>query len=201
VINKRDGASPAEDDAPSCPESEASQSYVTKRERPRLLELFSGAGGSAMGYARAGFEVVCVDLAPQPRCPFEFHQGDAIAYAKEHAHGFDVIAGGPPCKVHSALKHLADPSHTDLVPDTREVMIASGLPYAIENVPGAPLRDPVVLCGSMFDLGAGGRQLRRARTSATRSAPTAAARTAPRTRATPTRAQRPNGALRSASDG
>jgi DNA (cytosine-5)-methyltransferase 1 len=155
MIDKRDGASPAEDDAPSYPESEASRSYGTTRPRPRLLELFSGAGGSAMGWHRAGFEVVCVDLAPQPRCPFEFHRGDAIAYAKEHAHEFDVIAGGPPCKVHTDLKAFADPSHVDLIPDTREVMIASGLPYVIENVPGArrALRGPVEMCGSSFDLG------------------------------------------------
>jgi DNA (cytosine-5)-methyltransferase 1 len=131
--------------------------------RPRLLELFSGAGGSAMGWHRAGFDVVCVDLKPQPRCLFEFHQADAIEYAKGHVHEFDAVAGGPPCKVHSALKHLADPSHTDLVPATREVMIESGLPYVIENVPGAPLLNPTVLCGSMFGLGAGDRQLRRHR--------------------------------------
>jgi DNA (cytosine-5)-methyltransferase 1 len=134
--------------------------------RPRLLELFSGAGGSAMGWHRAGFDVVCVDLKPQPRCPFEFHQGDAIEFAKEHGHEFDAIAGGPPCKVHTDLKWFSGvnsgraparrrsgPDHVDLIPDTRAAMIASGKPYVIENVPGAPLINPVWCCGSSFDLG------------------------------------------------
>jgi DNA (cytosine-5)-methyltransferase 1 len=131
--------------------------------KPRLLDLFSGAGGAAMGYHRAGFEVVGVDLKPQPRYPFEFVQDDAIAYAKAHAREFDVIHASPPCQVHSDLKRFAGAHHVDLVPDTREALIASGLPYVIENVPGAPLIDPLMLCGSMFGLGAAGRYLKRHR--------------------------------------
>jgi DNA (cytosine-5)-methyltransferase 1 len=117
--------------------------------RPRLLELFSGAGGSAMGWHRAGFEV---DLAPQPRCPFEFHQGDAIAYAKEHAHEFDAIAGGPPCQFATAYRRRRGVAvdAVNLIPDTREVMVASGLPYVIENVEQARahLISPVMCCGT-----------------------------------------------------
>ena len=106
-----------------------------------------------MGYHRAGFEVVGVDIEPQPRYPFEFIQCDAIAYIREHGHEFDAIAASPPCKVHTALKAFSAAHHVDLVSDTREALIASGKPYIIENVPGAPLLDPIVLCGSSFDLG------------------------------------------------
>jgi len=122
-------------------------------KQPKLLELFSGAGGAAMGYARAGFKVVCVDVKPQPRCPFEFHQGDAIEYVMEHGHEFDAITGGPPCKVHTSLKAFAGAEHTDMVRATRMAMRHFNVPYVIENVPGAPLRHPVTLCGSSFDLG------------------------------------------------
>lgn len=105
-----------------------------------------------MGYSRAGFEVVGVDIAPQRHYPFEFHQGDAIEFAKEHAHEFDVIHASPPCQVHSALRAMAGPHRRDLIPQTREVLVASGLPYVIENVPGAPLEDPVTYCATSFRL-------------------------------------------------
>lgn len=110
-----------------------------------------------MGYYRAGFRILGVDSAPQPHYPFDFLQGDAVEvlrfYVSRMCKPVAAIHASPPCKVHTALKHFSDPSHTDLVPDTRHWLRRSGLPYVIENVPGAPLLDPVRLCGSSFDLG------------------------------------------------
>lgn len=116
-----------------------------------------------MGYHRAGFEVVGVDIAPQRNYPFEFHQGDALEFVAEHGHRFDAIAASPPCQVHSDLASVAGAGHVDLIPQTRTALAATGLPYVIENVEGAPLIDPITLCGSMFDLEAGGFLLRRHR--------------------------------------
>ena len=130
----------------------------------RLLDAFCGAGGAAIGYHRAGFEVVGVDIAPQPHFPFEFHQGDALEYIREHGHEFDVIHTSPPCQVHSVLSHLARPGHKDYIPQTRKALRKSGKIYVIENVPGAPLIRPIMLCGTMFGLEApDGAQLRRHR--------------------------------------
>ena len=118
--------------------------------KPRLLDLFCGAGGCAVGYARAGFEVVGVDLAPQPHYPFEFHQADALTFSLD---GFDAIHASPPCQHYTALRTLhRDRTYPDLVAPIRERLAASGLPYIIENVPGAPLPNAVMLCGSMFGL-------------------------------------------------
>lgn len=115
----------------------------------RLLDLFCGAGGAAMGYSRAGFEVVGVDLYPQPHYPFEFIQADwqDVSFA-----GFDVVHASPPCQRYSDLAKRNGNGHThpDLVAPVREALSASGLPYVIENVQGAPLINPVVLCGTMF---------------------------------------------------
>lgn len=117
-----------------------------------------------MGYFRAGFDVVGVDIKPQPRYPFEFHQADALEYAAAHGHEFDAIHASPPCQAYCALKHMATKDHPDLVAVTRDVLVATGKPYVIENVPGAPLDRYVVLCGTMFNLGTDcGAQLRRHR--------------------------------------
>ena len=114
--------------------------------RPRLLDLFCGAGGAAMGYHRAGFDVVGVDIAPQPHYPFEFHQADAMTFPLD---GFDAIHASPPCQAYSTL--TSDRSkHPDLYGPTRSMLIAEGLPYVIENVIGAPYSHGIVLCGSMF---------------------------------------------------
>jgi DNA (cytosine-5)-methyltransferase 1 len=116
----------------------------------RLLDLFCGAGGAAMGYHRAGFEVVGVDIEPQPHFPFEFHQADALTYPLD---GFDAIHASPPCQAHSVTRNLwPGREHPDLVEPTRARLVASGLPYVIENVVGAPLLAPVQLCGSSFGL-------------------------------------------------
>lgn len=121
--------------------------------KPRLLDLYSCAGGMAVGYARAGFEVVGADITKQPRYPFEFHQADALQFLQEHGHEFDAIHGSPPCQRYSAGTRASDRSkHPDLVAATRAAMIATGKPYVIENVAGAPLLNPVLLCGRMFNL-------------------------------------------------
>jgi DNA (cytosine-5)-methyltransferase 1 len=117
-----------------------------------------------MGYHQAGFDVVGVDIEAQPRYPFEFHQGDALEYLREHGHEFDAIHASPPCQAHSALKTSWNArEHLDLVPDTREALRSFDVPWVIENVEGAPLIDPIRLCGSMFGLGIPGFQLRRHR--------------------------------------
>lgn len=121
--------------------------------RPRLLDLFCCAGGAGVGYQRAGFEVVGVDLKPQPHYPLEFHQGDALEYLAEHAGEFDAFHGSPPCQHFSkAVKKCNRENHADLVQATREAFIRTGRPYVIENVPGAPLLNPVQLCGTAVGL-------------------------------------------------
>ncbi|MDE2099333.1 MAG: DNA cytosine methyltransferase [Patescibacteria group bacterium] len=115
------------------------------KKKPRLLDLFCGAGGAGMGYSRAGFEVVGVDIKPQPNYPFEFHQADAMTFPLD---GFDFVHASPPCQRYSIANNIHGRSdHPDLVDPIRDRLIASGIPYVIENVPGAPLLNPVVICG------------------------------------------------------
>ena len=121
--------------------------------RPRLLDLFCGAGGAAVGYHRAGFEVVGVDIAPQPRFPFAFVQADALAFLAEHGHEFDAIHASPPCQAFSAAQTIRGRVHPDLLTPCRELLIAIGRPAVIENVIGAPMRADVTLCGTLFGLG------------------------------------------------
>jgi DNA (cytosine-5)-methyltransferase 1 len=121
----------------------------------RLLDLFCKAGGAGMGYHRAGFEVVGVDIKPQPRYPFEFHQADALEYAAAHGHEFDVIHASPPCQAYSCFTPLAHrDNHPDLIAVTRDLLRSIGKPYIIENVTGARhlLDNPLLLCGSMVGL-------------------------------------------------
>lgn len=121
-------------------------------KKPRLLDLFCCEGGAGKGYADAGFEVVGVDINPQPRYPFEFHQGDALEYLRLHGHEFDAIHASPPCQAYTKARKLQGNSHVELIEPVRELLIALGKPYCIENVPGAPLRNPITLCGTMFGL-------------------------------------------------
>ena len=114
----------------------------------RLLDLFCGAGGAAMGYHRAGFEVVGVDINPQPHYPFEFHQADALTFPLD---GYDAIHASPPCQAYSSATP-ADRVHPDLYAPTRDRLTGLGVPYVIENVIGAPYSHGFVLCGSMFDM-------------------------------------------------
>lgn len=125
--------------------------------KPRLLDLFCCAGGAGMGYYRAGFEVVGVDIEPQPRYPFAFVQADAIEYATEHGREFDAIHASPPCQAHSTLTkgnrlRGVGADHADLIPATRGALEAAGRPYVIENVTSAPVRPDMTLCGLMFGL-------------------------------------------------
>ena len=118
--------------------------------KPRLLDLFCGQGGASMGYHLAGFEVVGVDIRPQPRYPFEFHQADAMSYPLD---GFDVLAGSPPCNDHSPLAHLHGEQGTGwMLSATIERFRATGRPYVVANVAGADLPGELVLCGTEFGL-------------------------------------------------
>lgn len=137
----------------------------------RILDLYCGAGGAGAGYAEAGFEVVGVDLNPQPNYPFPFLQADALSLDPRFLRHFDAIHASPPCQFGTVMKHApnakGEDGHLNLIPQTRELMLRSGLPYVIENVESPDvrphLRDPIRLCGSMFGLGAAGHQLRRHR--------------------------------------
>jgi len=125
----------------------------------RLLDLYCGAGGAAMGYHQAGFdEIVGVDIEPQPNYPFEFIQGDALDLDGvwwENFYQYDLIHASPPCqhftKYRNVVKDITD-RYEDLIAPTYDLLEASGVPYIIENVPGAPIRPDLVLCGSMFGL-------------------------------------------------
>ncbi len=121
--------------------------------RPLLLDLFSGAGGAAMGYHQAGFDVVGVDIVPQPRYPFDFIQGDALLPPVD-LEAFDLIHASPPCQAYSIANNIhGRDDHPDLVAETRRLVVRSGRPYVIENVPGSPLRGWVQLCGRTLGLG------------------------------------------------
>ena len=124
-------------------------------QKPRLLVLFCCAGGSSKGYVDAGFEVVGVDIAKQPRYPFEFHQQDALSVeiSKGWFGRVDAIHAAPPCQLHSHGTVSIDRSeYPDLIGPTREMLKVTGLPYIIENVKRAPLIDPITLCGAAFGL-------------------------------------------------
>ena len=124
--------------------------------RPLLLDLFSGAGGCSVGYHRAGFDVVGVDIEPQPNYPFAaFYECDALAalHALDAFGDVAAIHASPPCQAYTTLRTLqGDREYPDLLGPTRELLGATGLPYVIENVVGAPMRNPIQLCGSSFGL-------------------------------------------------
>lgn len=121
--------------------------------RPRLLDLYCCQGGAARGYHDAGFEVVGVDIDPQPRYPYEFHQADALEFLVAHWHEFDAVHASPPCHDHSSLSSLSGLNGSGhLLADTRTALLALPLPWVIENVPGAPMRADITLCGEMFGL-------------------------------------------------
>ncbi len=134
--------------------------------RPVIGDLFCGAGGAGMGWYLAGSRPIGVDNRPMPRYPFEFHEADALEYALEHGHEFDVIHASPPCQDASIMRRgrWQDRKHPRLICATRIILQWLGKPYVIENVMGAALRDPVLLCGTQFGLRTRhGAQLRRHR--------------------------------------
>ena len=119
----------------------------------KLLDLFCGAGGASVGYRRAGFEVVGVDIVDQPNYPYEFIQADALEIDLS---GYDAIHASPPCQNYcwATARHRAKgKTYPDLIGATRDLLIDSGKPYVIENVPTAPLINPTYLEGTMFGLG------------------------------------------------
>lgn len=126
--------------------------------KPRLLDLFCGAGGAAVGYHRAGFDVVGVDIAPQPHYPFEFIQMDALEYVRRCWWGvdalFDAIHASPPCQAYTTMNNRHGSNSPPLIASVRDLLNETGLPYVIENVAGAlrELRNPTELTGEMFDL-------------------------------------------------
>ena len=118
--------------------------------RPRILDLFCGAGGAAMGLHRAGFDVLGVDIKRQPHYPFAFDQADALTYPLD---GFDAYWASPPCQRFSKSVDKKDRTkHPDYIDAIRQRLIATGKPYIIENVPQAPLINSIQLCGSSFGL-------------------------------------------------
>lgn len=120
--------------------------------KPRLLDLFCCAGGAGVGYSQAGFEVVGVDIKPQPNYPLPFIQADALGLDPKFIGSFDAVHASPPCQAYSDLAKRngnAD-KWPRLIEPIRDMLIRSGLLYVIENVSGAPLLNAVVLCGTMF---------------------------------------------------
>jgi DNA (cytosine-5)-methyltransferase 1 len=134
-----------------------------------VLDLFCCAGGMAAGYHRAGFDVVGVDISPQPNYPCPMTQDDALLILERLIDGlpvrfwardgtacdlrlsdFSAIHASPPCQAHSDLQKQSKRYYRDFVPEVRRLLKAIGLPYVIENVEGAPLVSPVMLCGTMF---------------------------------------------------
>jgi DNA (cytosine-5)-methyltransferase 1 len=129
--------------------------------RPKLLDLFCGAGGCSFGYSQAGFDVVGVDIVDQPNHPgsglftpgVRFVRADAMSFARRHASAFDAVHASPPCQAHSALRHLRPHvTYECFIERTRDILSCLNCPWVIENVPGAPLRNAVMLCGSAFGL-------------------------------------------------
>lgn len=126
--------------------------------RPRLLDLFCCEGGASRGYAQAGFQVTGIDIDKRAarRYPFNFIWADALDYVTKHGHKYDAIHASPPCQGYSVTAHSLTPAqlakYPRLIGQTRDALRATGKPYIIENVVGAPMEDPVLLCGSMFNL-------------------------------------------------
>ncbi len=124
----------------------------------KILDLYCKAGGASAGYARAGFEVVGVDIEDQPNYPYKFIKMDAIEFLKtQDISEYDAIHASPPCQAHTRAKHLSAArnggkyrDHKDLIQATRELLQKSGKPYVIENVVGAPLIKPIALNGTQF---------------------------------------------------
>lgn len=139
--------------------------------KPILLDLFCCQGGASRGYADAGFEVFGVDIDPQPRYPYWFVQDDAVSLlgeltddwpiviedelGREHTLRLEHIAAihaSPPCQAHTNAQKIRGNNHPDLIEPVRDLLTLIGKPFVIENVPGAPLVNPVELCGAMFGL-------------------------------------------------
>lgn len=127
--------------------------------RPLILDLFCGAGGAAAGYDSAGFDVIGVDVEPQPHYPFQFIQAEAMEFIRDQLEFGGIrplaaIHASPPCQGYTVAKSLhPDKEYPKLIPEVRRYLRASGLPYVIENVPGAPMVRPTLICGLALGLG------------------------------------------------
>jgi DNA (cytosine-5)-methyltransferase 1 len=120
----------------------------------KVLDLYCGVGIAGEGYTRAGFDVYGLDILGHRRNATQVVVADALSVSPRLLRLFDLVHASPPCQAHTDLKHAKNAkSHDDLIPATRALLREAGVPYVIENVEGAPLIDPVVLCGSMFDMG------------------------------------------------
>lgn len=129
----------------------------------RALDLFCCAGGASMGLHRAGFEVVGVDIVPRSRYPFKFIQGDALTIPLD---GFDFVWASPPCQGYTSMRHAPGAKGAPLlIAAIRDRLEENGAPWCIENVEEAAwaMRNPITLCGSMFNLGAQGCRTQRHR--------------------------------------
>lgn len=126
--------------------------------KPVILDLFCGAGGASVGYHRAGFDVVGVDISKFALRYYPFYSfwngaESFMDYWLEHRHiKINAIHASPPCQAYSVANYITKyENHPRLIEPIRKRLEESGLPYVIENVPGAPLIEPVMVCGSAFD--------------------------------------------------
>jgi len=128
----------------------------------KALDLFCCDGGAAMGLHQAGFdEIVGIDIEPHPNYPFDFIQGDATNPPVD-LKDFDFIWASPPCQAFTSATNSTSKKHgrfcrhgaeyPNLIPQTRKLLQCANVPYVIENVPRAPIKKHLVLCGSMFDM-------------------------------------------------
>jgi DNA (cytosine-5)-methyltransferase 1 len=134
--------------------------------RPLMVDLYCCQGGASAGYSAAGFDIAGVDIVPQPRYPYPFIRGDALAVLRQMiADDMTIVMpdgtrrrvhachASCPCQAHTNAQRIQARKHPELIAPTRDLLIATGgLPYVIENVRGAPLKDPIELCGAMFGL-------------------------------------------------
>ncbi len=120
--------------------------------KPVLLDTYCKAGGAGMGYFKAGFDIVGVDIEPQPNYPFEFIQADAIEFISKYGRDFNVIHASPLCQGYSRTKSLHSNKYPLQINETRKALRKTKREYIIENVIGAPLLSPIFLDGTMFNL-------------------------------------------------
>lgn len=123
--------------------------------KPKLLDLYCCGGGAGYGYELAGFDVTGVDNENQPKHRGKFIQGDAIEFLKQNWKHFDAIHASPPCQEYSLSSkqfRLKGRKYIELIEATRVEVLKTGLPYVMENVPDAPLINPIILCGAMFNM-------------------------------------------------
>lgn len=120
--------------------------------KPLIIDFFCCQGGASKGYSDADFEVIGSDFVVQPLYPFRFVKGNVVDVFEKMVKKYRpaAVAGSPPCQPHTNAQRIQNNIHADFLPAFRELCIASDLPYIIENVVGAPMIDPVMLCGSMF---------------------------------------------------